>query len=131
MKRKSSLKRKTPLKRKTALKRGSWDNTPKKTLKRRKDTAKRQETIDKDREFFTMLWETHPTKKCDSCGVQLFGENLTLYHDHLLDKRDYPELRYKKENMALVCGTCHTNKSRGFPTDKHLELIKRAKQKLL
>lgn len=78
--------------------------------------------------LFDLHWDTHPDKKCESCGKQLWGENLTIYHDHLLEKSVYPELMYAIDNLFLVCLDCHTKKP-SKPTENHLEAIEQAKKR--
>lgn len=82
--------------------------------------------------FFEELWGQLPKiKKCWSCGKRIYGENLSIYWDHLLPKEIYPELKYNKENMFFCCSECHDLKTRGFPTKKHQEAIERAEMELL
>lgn len=105
-------------------------------IKRKKKT---QQEIDRDKEerekmwrFFNSLWGKLPKiKRCWNCGRRIYGENLSLYWDHLCEKETYPELKYKEENMFFCCGDCHTNKTNGWPGEKHKEAILTAKQKLL
>lgn len=128
------MKKGQPLKRKTAL--SSRNNN----LKRGKSLAKkskkflegveaRQEEGRKMLELFQLHWDTHPDKKCEVCDKQLYGENLTIYHEHLLDKgiQRYEHLKFEIDNLALVCGTCHACKTAGFPLPRHQELIEEAK----
>jgi 5-methylcytosine-specific restriction endonuclease McrA len=75
-----------------------------------------------------MIWKKRP-HECESCGRFLGNEALSSYFDHLLEKSTYPELRYKEENIFLVCVECHDKKTRGFPTDKHKEAIVNFKTK--
>lgn len=120
-----SLRRTTGLKRTGLNSRGNL---------RRKSIQPKQKSFNverhtKDWDFFDMLWEKHPDRKCESCNKQLFGENLSMYHDHLIEKSERDDLRYNPLNMALVCGDCHASKSRGHPTEKHQELINKAKRR--
>lgn len=68
-------------------------------------------------------WDNHPDKKCEACGKQLYGENNTMYHDHLLEKSDYPELMYEIDNLFLACPDCHARKNH----PNHLKAIEDAK----
>ena len=84
-------------------------------------------------EFFQQLWEKLPKKKtCWSCGCVIYGENSSLYWDHLLEKglERYKHLAFEEKNMFFCCGECHQKKTNGFPTEKHQEAIDNAKQKL-
>lgn len=65
-------------------------------------------------------------KKCQSCSRRIYGPPKPLYFDHLLEKNKYPELRYEKLNIFVVCGDCHHKKNMGYPTAKHKEAIDKA-----
>ncbi len=102
-------------------------------IKRRVKTPEEIETNRQEQlklwAFFTLLWRKLPAvKTCWNCGKRIFGENLTIYWDHLLPKADYPELKYEEENMFFCCADCHTNKGNGFPGEKHKAAIEKAKQ---
>lgn len=122
--------RRTPLKRtqkplkRTKLSKGS------KTLKRGFEAKNGQET-NQMWELFELHWNTHPDKKCEACGKQLFGENLTVYHDHLLEKGvdRFEYLAYDIDNLFLCCWECHTAKGNGFPLPKHKAAIEAALKK--
>lgn len=87
---------------------------------------------DKLREFFNYLWNKLPKiKRCWNCGKLIFGENLSVYHDHLIEKETHPHLKYEEENMFFCCFDCHTNKGNGFPGEKHKIAIEKAKQKFI
>lgn len=88
----------------------------------------KQSGYDKEKMFalYDLHWDTHPDKKCESCGKQLYGENLTLYHDHLLEKSVYPQYAYDLDNLFLCCSKCHSAKSMKNPTPTHLKAIKKA-----
>lgn len=95
-----------------------------------KGFSRKNSSYDKEKMYalFDLHWDTHPDKKCESCGKQLWGENLTIYHDHLLEKSVYPEFMYEIDNLFLVCLDCHTKKP-SKPTEKHLEAIEQAKKR--
>lgn len=76
----------------------------------------------KDKDFYLEIWKERE-HICESCGVHLSSEPLTIYFDHLLEKSKYPELRHEKANILLVCLECHDKKTRGFPTQKHQQKI--------
>lgn len=103
----------------------------KKSKMKSKGFSRRNGGYDKEKMYmlFDLHWDNHPDKKCESCGVQLWGENLTIYHDHLLEKSVYPELMYNIENLFLACFKCHSLKGNGSPTEKHLQAINEAKIK--
>jgi hypothetical protein len=78
------------------------------------------------------IWQsifTSRGKVCESCNSYLGSEPLTYMFDHLLEKNTHPEIKYEEWNIGLVCGTCHDLKTKGFPTEKHQELINKAKQR--
>ena len=70
-------------------------------------------------------------RKCWGCGARIWGENSTLYWDHLLDKAIYPEYELEEHNHFFCCGDCHTEKGNGFPKPKHQEAIERAREEFL
>lgn len=96
-----------------------------------KGFTRKNSGYDKERIYrlFDLHWECHPDRKCESCGEQLWGENLTIYHDHLLEKSVYEEYMYDIENLFLACLRCHTLKGNGNPTEKHLQAINEAKKR--
>lgn len=99
-------------------------------LKRRGKSIKRKVLMSDMVELFEVHWDTHKDRCCESCGVQLYSNNL-CYHDHLLPKSKYPELTLEIDNLFLCCMSCHNKKEMGFPTEKHNEAINNAKIKFL
>lgn len=101
-------------------------------IKRKPPTAEKLEAdkkeSEKDREFYNKIWQSRP-HRCVVCNVSLGSEMKTAYMDHLLDKAIYPELRYKEENIAIVCMDDHGCKTNGFPKPRHKELIDEAKKR--
>jgi len=105
-----------------------WNRTDKKNkpLKRtaiRKISSKKQKTLGEERKqlhkdwlFFLEIWEERE-HICKNCGYFLGNEPLTLFFDHLLEKSKYPDLRYEKENIMLLCWQCHSAKTNGFISD--------------
>lgn len=78
--------------------------------------------------FFTEIWNERP-HVCQHCGTHL-GYNIRSYmFDHLLEKSKYPQLEFEKENIWMVCLTCHDEKTRGFISEKYLEKINFVKTK--
>jgi len=72
--------------------------------------------------FFMSIWHAR-LHECEICMAKLGEEPLSYMFDHLLEKSKYPNLRFEKENIALVCLTCHDNKSRGIINEKYQERI--------
>jgi hypothetical protein len=126
--------KKTPLRRKTVLKTTS-------TLKKGKGLAKRSkkfiEGAEERQEFgkammelFEIHWRNHPDRKCESCGIQLWGENNTCYHDHAIDQKKGKGRPYalELENLILVCSCCHSLRNAGHPTQRHQTEIDRIRK---
>lgn len=90
-----------------------------------KNIVKKELTIQQF-EMFREIWEERE-HICQSCGKQLYGEPLSLYFDHLLEKSQYKELTLVKENIYICCGDCHSAKTNGFPTQNHKIAIEKAK----
>ena len=102
-------------------------------LKSKPKTEKQKEEIKerrvKDTEFYMGIWDSLQDRKCWSCGEYLGPEPKTYMFDHLIEKSSHNELRYEKENIFVCCLLCHDMKSRGLPSKKHEEAIKKAKEK--
>lgn len=117
---------------KPLAKTGGFKNSGKK-LGRRKLTE--EEKMDNKLEaekmwnFFLYLWEKIKVKRCWACKKPIYGECLSIYFDHLLEKSVYEELKYEEENIFFCCGDCHTRKGNGFPHPVHAEAIEKAKQR--
>jgi len=84
--------------------------------------------IQQMRDFFLSIWKRR-LHNCENCGKWLGNEPLSYMFDHLLEKSKYPELKYEKENIMLVCLECHDNKTRGNLTNLFKEKIKIIKDK--
>ena len=85
------------------------------------------EILDKRHQFFTFIWNIKLPHECENCGKWLGKEPLSYMFDHLLEKSKYPELEYEEDNICYICLECHDNKTRGFPGEKHKQLIEKAK----
>lgn len=88
-------------------------NTVNKTVK----NVENKRNISDMNEFFLQVWKNRKQHDCENCGKWLGNEPLSYMFDHLLEKSKYPELKYKEDNIMLVCLECHDNKTRGFLTD--------------
>jgi len=118
---KTPLKRSmTPLKR-TPIKRKPVDPEKKKA---------REEQHNLDKAFYMSIWESRP-HYCVSCNKYLGSEPSTYNFDHILEKAKYPELRYEKNNIGLLCLQCHGSKTNGFPSKKYQEIIEGTKKMFL
>lgn len=98
-----------------------------KGLKVRGKSPERKALMSEMIQIFEHHWIEHPDKCCESCGKQLWGENKTYYHDHLLPKNKYPHLTLEIENLFLCCLDCHSKKELGNPSEKHKIAIEQAK----
>jgi len=93
--------------------------------------------LEKDKEFYLECWrerfmffgavygewQYHSQPKCECCNRNLpFEPNLMFFH-HILEKRNFPELRHEKWNIAILCSECH-NKYETMP-----DLVPYLKQK--
>lgn len=78
--------------------------------------------------LFEQLWNGLREKRCWNCNCPIYGENLTIYWDHCLQKDKYPELKFERNNLFFCCSSCHQLKGNGFPGEKHLEAINKAKE---
>lgn len=106
-------------------------------LKVRNKSPEEVEQNKADTEKMWNLFEQHwlvKTKQggkhyCESCQEPIYGENKSLYHDHLLEKGNprYEHLKYELGNLFLCCWSCHDNKGRGYGSDKHKQAIEQAK----
>lgn len=83
-----------------------------------------------DREFYLEVWNERP-HVCINCNCNL-GEINLLYFHHIIRKSTYPQFRYDKDNIAILCGQCHNQVETDIskaPKIKELT-IKLFKQKL-
>lgn len=97
------------------------------TLKRtpvKKIWKKRADRInEKGSEYkvFVEIWQERP-KICANCGKPIKFFHSSCFA-HILSKRDYPKLRYEKENIALVHWVFEVkNEETGQTYDCHKEL---------
>ncbi len=106
---------------------------PKTTIKKYsekglKKKEEKKEYTKNQTEFFLEIWKERK-HNCQSCGIWLGNGAKSIFFDHLLEKNKRKDLALVKENILLVCSDCHSLKTMGFPTAKHLEYIKIAKEK--
>jgi 5-methylcytosine-specific restriction endonuclease McrA len=124
--------KKVPLKRKpgtlkfTPLKKGGMI---KRKISDRKHLIDRKEEGEKLWQLFEEHWRIKP-HICQSCNCKLFGENKSIYHDHLLEhgRERYEHLKFEMDNLFLVCFDCHTKKGNGYPEELHQKAIENAKK---
>lgn len=94
-----------------------------------KDVEKKKYTI-KQFNLFYDIWAKR-RHYCESCGLWLGNEPLSIFFDHLLEKSKYEQFALMEENIFLCCYNCHSKKTNGFPTEKHKKAIEQAKIKFL
>jgi 5-methylcytosine-specific restriction endonuclease McrA len=82
---------------------------------------------------FSMFYDIWAKRRhyCESCGLWLGNEPLSIFFDHLLEKSKYEQFALMEENIFLCCYNCHSKKTNGFPTEKHKKAIEQAKIKFL
>lgn len=78
-------------------------------------------------ELFQEIWNERK-HNCQSCGFWLGNEPKSIFFDHLIEKSKRKDLALIKENILLVCENCHSCKTMGFPTAKHIEYINKVKE---
>lgn len=88
-------------------------------LRRKK---KSQEEIDKNKahiqkrnNFFLSIWSERK-HFCENCDKFLGHEPKTYHFDHILEKgkEKYSHLEFEKDNIMLLCFSCHEKKTNGF-----------------
>ena len=103
-------------------------------LKRKIKTPEQIKLANNEKTLMWKLFDLHWQIKahiCQACGDPIWGDNLSIYHDHLLEKGNekYEHLKYEIENLFLVCWECHTKKGNGFPMPLHKKAIEEVKIK--
>lgn len=76
--------------------------------KRRQRLGEQKVEQQKDWAFFLEIWDERE-HICFESGQPIYGEPLTLYFHHVLEKELYPQYRYKKWNIVLVTWAVHDN----------------------
>lgn len=108
-------------------------NPPKKiqykSAKQKLKDVEKKEYINKQFKMFFDIWSKR-RHYCESCGLWLGNEPLSIFFDHILEKSKYPEFALMENNIYLCCGECHTKKTNGFPTENHKKAIKNIKNLL-
>ena len=79
------------------------------------------------RQFFLSIWNKRP-HRCENCDTYLGNEPLSYMFDHVLEKSKYPDLRYEKENICMLCLDCHSDKTNCKLSDFMKEKIKKVKE---
>jgi hypothetical protein len=101
-----------------------------KPLKRSGASLSDKEDTEKQFKLFLEIWSER-LHKSEISGQPIYGEALSVYFDHLLEKSKYPELKFDKKNIVIVTSEEHESRHNGFPVPKHKELIDKAFEELL
>jgi len=80
---------------------------PKVSKKRAKKIEYQKKVLELDKEFYKEIYLASP-HWCQNCGCKLPKEPQTFMFHHLLEKRNYPELRHIPENIMILCLQCHS-----------------------
>lgn len=84
----------------------------KRSKKKQQSLGERLLTQQKDWLFFLEIWNERP-HICFETGEPIYGEPLTIYFHHVLEKANHKKYRYKKWNIVLVShmthSKCHNN----------------------
>jgi hypothetical protein len=104
----------------------------------------KKELLIEDKRFYTEIWinrfftitenNTYKRKslpQCENpkCNQFLGDEPNLIYFHHILEKRNYPNLRHVSANIAVLCPECH-NMYETFP-DKVPYLVRKREELLL
>lgn len=121
--------KRSPLKKgSSSLKQGKGlkKSSIKKKPKTEEQKKEQQDQFEKDVKFYTTeVWDQRP-HYCESCEKWLGPEPNLCFFDHLKEKNPFPELRYEPDNIGLVCMSCHSTRTAGFPSERHQQLINKA-----
>lgn len=79
----------------------------KKSAKKIAEEKESKELLKQDEEFYMEVWQASPNK-CWNCNGGLGNTPHNYMFHHLLPKRSYPQFRHTKENIAILCLTCHS-----------------------
>ncbi len=105
---------------------------PKKSIKRITDKQIEKNALKRERtrilhELFDKMWKRLPKfKYCTICDKIIYGENSSIYWDHLIPKSKRPDLELEEWNILFVCSECHSNRHLKKIPDKYLRFIKEA-----
>lgn len=99
---------------------------PKRTEKQMFKIKLKWKTFEEDKEFYLKVWyerfgrvegtsdenyfgidNAQKMPRCECCSKKLWFEPNTMYFHHLLEKRNYPELRHVDWNIMILCAECH------------------------
>jgi 5-methylcytosine-specific restriction endonuclease McrA len=83
---------------------------PRTPIKHRSEKGKikadeKKTLIESDKQFYAGIWEKRE-HYCYECGKGI-GEASTANFHHILEKRNYSELRHVEDNIVILCIACH------------------------
>lgn len=83
---------------------------PKKSIKRVSDKEKikkesKKKLLEEDKQFYAGIWDKRE-HYCSECGVGICEPSTANFH-HILEKRNYPDLRHTEDNIVILCIACH------------------------
>lgn len=89
--------------------------------KQREKLEEKKELRLRDMLFYQKVWENRftgmdgdlnimylVTPRCECCRKLLSREPNLMYFHHILEKRNFPQLRHEEYNIAIVCPECHS-----------------------
>jgi len=113
------------------LKRSLFSRFKRKPLKwtplKKKGKVVDQESIDKMKDLFLLIWSKRP-HYCVICGAYLGSEPRSYMFDHKIEKQSHPELTYEEKNIELLDLACHDLKTRGFYPGSYAKKIVETKK---
>lgn len=84
----------------------NWRALKVRAMKKQMDNAK--QFIDKDASFYNEIWKEN-LHICSVCNCDLGATWRKWNFHHLKPKAKFPKLRWDKDNIVLICLTCHSN----------------------
>tara|TARA_Y100001938_G_C8062852_1_gene418391 strand:- start:1038 stop:1289 length:252 start_codon:yes stop_codon:yes gene_type:complete len=60
----------------------------------------------KEKQMFFEIWNERE-HRCTNCKKHLGNEPIAHFFSHIKPKGLYPELKYDKDNIQLLCMECH------------------------
>ena len=84
----------------------AWKALKVRAVKKMLDKSK--QFVDKDTAFYNEIWQEN-LHKCYHCGAFLGDTWKKWNFHHLKPKAKFPNLRYEKDNVVLLCLQCHSN----------------------
>lgn len=84
---------------------------------------------ERQKQFFSEIWDERK-HECCNCD-ELIPYPATFNFDHILEKgkKQYEHLRWEKDNVWLLCWSCHTDKGNGILSERMKVTIQLTKEK--